>query len=104
MSVEDFAYICDRWSESWDCLYGPCLLKSLNFSTSSTFSLEDKLFYVSNPSVGKFPMQLISLEHTADNTVEFILCRQFSSVGLDANAKDILGSAKVLFSWDSEVN
>jgi len=49
-------------------------------------------------------MQLISLEHTADNTMEFILCRKFSSVGLDMNAKDILGSAKVLFSWDSEVN
>ena len=49
-------------------------------------------------------MQLISLKHPADNTEEFILCRQFSSVGLDINARDILGSAKDLFSWDSEFN
>ena len=49
-------------------------------------------------------MQLVSLEHTADNTVEFILCRQFSSIGFDINAKDILRSVEVLFSWDSEVN
>lgn len=49
-------------------------------------------------------MQLISLEHPADNTEEFILCWQFSSVALDINAGDILGSAKALFSWDSEFN
>lgn len=49
-------------------------------------------------------MQLISLEHPADNTEKFIVFREFSSVALDINVRDVLGSAKTLFPWDSEFN
>lgn len=49
-------------------------------------------------------MQLISLEHPADNTEKFIFFREFSSVALNINVRDVLGSAKTLFPWDSEFN
>lgn len=48
-------------------------------------------------------MQLISLQHPADNAEKFIF-REFSSVALDINVRDILGPAKTLFSLDSEFN
>lgn len=48
-------------------------------------------------------MQLISVENPADNVEEFILFREFFSVALN-NGKEILGSGKDLFSWDSEFN
>lgn len=49
-------------------------------------------------------MQLISLEHPAENAEKFIVFREFSPVALDINVRDVLGSAKTLFSWDSEIN
>lgn len=46
-------------------------------------------------------MQLISLEHPAgDNVEKFILFRRVFSECLGSNARDILGLAMPLFSWD----